>query len=103
MRKLLPDEESRTGIVEAIVPNKELARFLGLLIHARIAANKDRKPRWIVRALGKLYVADTIPEKASDIDAIYIIGVMPDDSGDPMLVPLLNAIHRAIVKANSAG
>ncbi len=73
----IADEPTKNGVLEAILSDKDVPLFAGLLVTAALQADMTGDAAFVVRSNDRLYITGCPPEATRDIDALYLVSLAP--------------------------
>ena len=95
MGRSVKDDDIRTGIVEPLIRDADLALVFDLILRARRKATAENHTQWIVLSENHFYITNVAPARATDLNAIYAIEVRSADASAEALEPIIDSLDRA--------
>ena len=90
------EDEIKTGVLAAVLDTKDIPGVLQLLSLAIAKSEELKMTCYVVRSGSKIYATNVKPENTRDLNAMYLIEVLPPRRRDELTERLFTAL-RAMV------
>ena len=94
VKKLLGDDNPRSGVVDTIFTAEEFEQVLKIAIFATQKADDLNPSWWVVCSATEMYATDIRPEETKDLDALYVLELPSASTRGKGLEALLKYLRR---------